>query len=329
MNRIFLCLLLQALLTAGLPTAATAQPDPPRGDVRLVVISDLNGSYGSTGYDPLVDSTIARIRRVWQPDVVLIAGDMIAAQKRSLTDSTVRAMWRAFDRHVAAPLREAGIPFGFTIGNHDGSASGFTRDRRLAAAYWQHPAHDPGVSFVDSSRFPFQYSFLHDSLYVVAWDASSAKVQDASHVTQMLARPEAKKAAMRLVLGHLPLYAVAEGRNRPGEILQRPDSLRMLLAAHKVHTYISGHHHAYFPGRRGELELLHSGILGGGPRPLLGQTEPSPRTVTILDVDPASSRMRYTTLDARTLTPVDLHTLPQVLRGINGYVLRRDVQTLP
>jgi hypothetical protein len=56
-----------------------------------------------------------------------------------------------------------------------------------------------------------------------------------------------------------------------------------------VDTYISGHHHAYYAGRRGTLELLHTGALGEGPRPLLGTVLPSPRTVTILDLDAASS----------------------------------------
>jgi len=37
----------------------------------------------------------------------------------------------------------------------------------------------------------------------------------------------------------------------------------------RYHVHISGHHHAYFPGHRGQLELLHTGALGSGPRPLL------------------------------------------------------------
>lgn len=314
-------LLFAAVLAGSSPAAA--QPNPPRGDVRFVVISDLNGSYGSTDYDTAVDSTVARITRVWQPDFVLIAGDMVAGQKRSLSDSTVRAMWAAFDHHVAEPLREAGIPLGFTIGNHDGSASGFTRDRRLAAQYWRD--HEPGVSFADSTHFPFYYSFVQDGIYVLAWDASSANVQALDQVKNALAGPEAQNARMRIVLGHLPLYAVAEGRNTPGEILRHPDSLRAMLAANDVHTYISGHHHAYYPGRRGELQLLHSGILGGGPRPLLGREQLSPKTVTIVDVDLGAAETTYTTLDAHTLEPIELRDLPLILHGISGYVIRRDV----
>jgi hypothetical protein len=99
-------------------------------------------------------------------------------------------------------------------------------------------------------------------------------------------------APYRIVLGHLPLYPVAEGRNRAGEVLAEPDSLRALLEAYGVHLYISGHHHAYYPGRRGGLDLLASGALGDGPRPLIGDTVPSPRTVTLLDFDAGGAGVR-------------------------------------
>jgi hypothetical protein len=68
-----------------------------------VVISDLNGAYGSTDYDPEVDQAIA-LMPFWNPDLVLCSGDMIAGQRTSLTRVQIQAMWAAFDRHVAAPL---------------------------------------------------------------------------------------------------------------------------------------------------------------------------------------------------------------------------------
>ena len=59
----------------------------------------------------------------WQPDLVLCSGDMIAGQKPSLTPTQIRAMWQSFDRNIAQPIRNLNIPFGFTIGNHDGSGA--------------------------------------------------------------------------------------------------------------------------------------------------------------------------------------------------------------
>ncbi|MEO0853770.1 MAG: metallophosphoesterase, partial [Cyanobacteria bacterium J06648_11] len=72
---------------------------PTRGDVRLVVISDLNGSYGSTDYDPEVDTAIALLP-FWKPDMVLASGDMVAGQNPTLSPEQIRAMWQGFDKHV-------------------------------------------------------------------------------------------------------------------------------------------------------------------------------------------------------------------------------------
>ena len=148
---------------------------PVRRDIRLAVISDLNSQYGSTTYAPEVDKAI-RLIPDWQPDLVLCGGDMIAGQKLSLSIAQIEAMWEAFDHHVAAPLRKAKIPFGFTIGNHDGSGAIakdkliFAQERDLAAAYWNDPAHDPGLNFLDRAQFPFYYSFLKDNIFYLVWD---------------------------------------------------------------------------------------------------------------------------------------------------------------
>jgi hypothetical protein len=145
---------------------------PERGDLRIVAISDLNGAYGSTDYDPDVDKAIALIP-FWRPDLVVAGGDMVAGQSPSLTTAQIQAMWAAFDEHVRAPLDAAGIPFGFTIGNHDASgargANGqftFQQERDLATAYWQAPEHDPGVEFSDRTDFPFFYTFRQGDVFL-------------------------------------------------------------------------------------------------------------------------------------------------------------------
>jgi hypothetical protein len=308
--------------------------DPPRGDARFVVISDLNGAYGSTDYDPEVDQAIA-LMPFWHPDLVLCSGDMIAGQRTSLTRPQIQAMWAAFDRHVAAPLRSAGLPFGFTIGNHDGSGSRrsdgsftFQQERDLASAYWQDPRHAPGVDFVDRQQFPFYYSFRQGDVFFLVWDGSTSRIppEQLAWVEAALASPEAQRAQMRILIGHLPLYAVAEGRDRPGEVMNDADALRQLLERYDVHTYISGHHHAYYPGHRGSLQLLHTGALGGGPRSLIDSDRPRTKTLTVVDVNFSDPDLTtYTTYAMNTLRPVAMNTLPRVLTGHNGRVLRRDV----
>lgn len=319
---------------------------PPRGDLRMVAISDFNSAYGSTTYEPEVDRAIALIPD-WQPDLVIAGGDMVAGQKLSLTRENLQAMWAAFDQHIAAKLRQAKLPFGFTIGNHDGSgavdANGelkFHQDREIAAAYWNDPTHDPGLNFIDRSHFPFYYSFRLNSpkaknsdIFCLVWDASTAKIPEAqlAWVEESLASPVAQNAKLRIAIGHLPLYAVAIGRNKTGEILDNAEQLRRLLERYHVHTYISGHHHAYFPGHRGKLQMLHAGAIGGGPRQLLESDRPPEKTLTVVDIvfDPVDTRRSptttYTTYNLNTLNLVDIQELPRTIVGINGMELRRDI----
>lgn len=323
------------LLLALVPRCSERVPDPPRGELRVVVISDLNGAYGSTSYEPRVGAVVAAIGRTWRPDLVLAAGDVVAGQKPELPDSTVAAMWAAFDSVIGAPLREAGIPLAPTIGNHDGSRyPAHARDRRLAAEYWRQPRHRPALDPAGEDDFPFNYSFRLGSLFVLVWDASNEELARVpglpARVEAALSSSAAASAEMRLVLGHLPLYAVAEGRNRRGEVLLAADSLRDLLERHRVRAYVSGHHHAYYPGRSGGLELLHAGALGQGPRPLIGSDAAPYPSVTILDIWPALDSIAYSTFrvdeGGKRLVPVPLQSLPSRVEGFNGTVLRRDVR---
>jgi hypothetical protein len=343
-SRQFLILLLCAGLTAACGHSVTrdargadradaggAPRSPGDEMIRVAIISDLNSAYGSITYGPEVQRAVALIRDEWRPDLVLASGDLIAGQRPTLTDDNVRAMWHAFDSAVAGPLRDAGIPFGFSVGNHDASAyPAHARDRQFAIQHWRMPQHMPRLAFTDSVNFPLAYSFRAGPLFVVAWDAASAMVpSDPEHLAWLesqLRSSAAQAATLRIVLGHLPLYAVAEGRDRPGEVLDQPDLLLAHFERLGVNIYISGHHHAYYPGRRGAVDLLHAGALGDSPRPLIGSTVPSPRTVTLLDVEIATGAFRYTTyiVEADGVAgTVRLEDLPLRIDGHNGFVLRR------
>ncbi|NJO50712.1 MAG: metallophosphoesterase, partial [Leptolyngbyaceae cyanobacterium RM2_2_4] len=81
----------------------------------------------------------------------------------------------------------------------------------------------------------------------------------------------------------------------------------------------------YYPGHRGQLELLHSGILGSGTRPLLNGNLAPQKTLTVIDVSLESQETTYTTYDMRTMELVDMQQLPRLIVGPNGMVLRRDV----
>jgi hypothetical protein len=242
-------------------------------------------------------------------------------------------MWAGFDRHIAAPLRKAKLPFGFTIGNHDGSGSisggkyVFQTDRDLATAYWTDPTHNPGLTFVDRAGYPFYYSFQQNGVFYLVWDGSTDRIspEQLAWVERSLASPTAKNAKLRIAIGHLPLYAVAKGRETVGNYLAAGDQLRSLLERYQVHTYISGHDHAYFPGKKGNLELLNTGALGSGPRPLLDGDLPIRKTLTVVDVDLTQQVTRYTTYSLPSLKVVDIQTLPKVIHSPTGQIWRRDV----
>lgn len=325
-------------------TAPSAQPASPqaigpsglfapvRGDIRLAIISDLNSAYGSTDYRQEVIEGIAMLPD-WQPDIVICGGDMVAGQSLSLSTSEIAAMWAAFDEKILSPIRTAGLPFALTIGNHD--ASGYkdngeflyVLDRQETTKYWQGHQSDTDLTFVEASGFPFYYSFKQNDIFYLTWDASSASVppEQVAWADRALASPEAQSAKLRIFLGHLPMYAVSQRRDRPGEYLNQADELRQLMERHNVHTYISGHHHAYFPGKVGAINTLNLGALGSGPKSLLSTNTAAFQTLTIMDVFLDTSSTAYTTYNMNTLEVVNPEDLPRQIVGPNGRELRRDI----
>ncbi|MGD1897787.1 MAG: metallophosphoesterase family protein [Phormidesmis sp.] len=318
--------------TAGTPVGPANLFAPPRGDIRLAIISDLNSAYGSTDYRPEVIAGIGLLPD-WQPDMVLCSGDMVAGQKLSLTQSEIEAMWDAFDEKILSPIRTAGLPFAMTLGNHDASSyqdNGefvYIVDRQESEKYWEGHQSDTDLTFVEADGFPFYYSFKQNDIFYLTWDASSANIppEQIAWADRALASPEAQSAKLRIVMGHLPMYAVSQRRDRPGEYLNQADELRSLLERHNVHTYISGHHHAYFPGKVNDLHMLHAGALGSGPKSLLATTTPPFQTLTIMDVFLDTASTLYTTYNMNTMAVVEPAALPRQIVGPNGRELREDV----
>ncbi|MEB3340278.1 metallophosphoesterase [Okeania sp.] len=319
-----------------IPTPSTSAPSgmfaPKKGDIRLVVISDLNSRYGSTNYESQVEKTIPLISE-WKPDLVLCAGDMVAGQKLSLTEENIQAMWDGFDSYIFTPLRQIKQPFAITIGNHD--ASGYTeggefifaKERRLAQEYWSQHQKDLNIEFLEAEKFPFYYSFLHKNIFYLIWDASSFYIptEQLEWVEKSLASSQAQTAKMRIVMGHLPLYAVAVGRNKFGNVLAEAEELQTLLEKYNVHLYISGHHHAYFPGYKGNLKLLFTGALGSGPRVLLNSNLPPRNTLTIVDINLQENKSFFTTYNMNTLAVIEPEELPETITGFNGSIQRISV----
>lgn len=242
----------------------------PPVPLRVAVVSDLNGSYGSTEYSANVDAAVASIVDD-PPDLVLSTGDMVAGQKSGLD---YEAMWDGFHGAVTDRFAAAGIPFAVTPGNHDASGySGYEGERAEFEATWS--VRKPDLDFVDDADYPFRYAFRVGDTLFVSLDDTLVGALDADQ-TAWLDRVLDTPATVRIVYGHVPLYPFTEGRET--EALFDAD-LEELLVAHGVTAFISGHHHAYYPGRRGALRLVGTACLGDGPRALIGTSATSARAV--------------------------------------------------
>ena len=303
------------------PTAAAAA----HPELRLGLISDLNASYGSTTYIPQVRQGLQQLL-ARQPALVVCAGDMVAGQKRGLSANQLDAMWESFAHTVLRPVRQAGRPFLPAVGNHDGSP-GFEADRAAVRRFWTPRRQALGLHFVDAGDFPFHYSALQNDVFWLMWDASSSRIPagQLSWARQQLASTEAQQARLRLVVGHLPLVGVSQGRDRAGETLDQAAAVQSLLEQGRVQAYISGHQHAWFPARRGQLDLIHLGAMGSGPRRLLQGAIPPQQTYTTLDINWPENSFVETTYAVASGQPVTWSRLPATLMGRAGG-LNRNVQ---
>ena len=260
---------------------------PTRAPLRVVVISDLNSSYGSTHYHKEVHDAIAWITSLpTPPHLVLSTGDHVAGMKPGLD---YQGMWQSFHHTVTAPLTQAHIPFAPTPGNHDATShKGYEQERQEYARQWTR--WRPALSYVDTAHFPMRYAFVMKGVLFVSLDATTTGKLSPNQTTWLdKVLSNHTHVLAKIVFGHMPLHPVAQGRE--GEIMDDP-TLEALLVRHKVSAYLSGHHHAYYPGRRGALRLVHLSCLGGGPRALQGADgRSSKKGLVVLEIDPHSGTL--------------------------------------
>jgi len=249
---------------------------------RVAVISDLNGEYGSVSYDESVHSAVQKILAE-RPDLVLIPGDMVAGETASLSDTRLAEMWRAFHAAVTAPFTRAGIPVAVAPGNHDASGyQVYERERALYRKEWL--ARKPSLRFLDDSRYPFEYAFEAGGALFMALDQTTlAKLspERLAWVDKVLSGNY--EFAAKIVFAHIPLFPFTQGREKEATL---DTELEALLVRHGVTVVISGHHHGYYPARRGALRYIGLGCLGNGPRKLIGDSKNSSRSMVWLAVTP-------------------------------------------
>lgn len=293
--------------------------------LRVLVISDLNSSYGSTTYSKEVTAVIGQLDSI-RPDIILCAGDMVAGQKKTLTEEQIQNMWSGFEQHVLNPVSRLQIPFGFTVGNHDASPS-YQLDRSLAERFWKERAAHTNLQFVDSTHYPFYYSYRKDHAFFISWDAAGSQVPEEVYdwMKKQLKSKAARNARVRILLGHLPLYPIVESKNKPGEVISSADSALEFMKDHRIDLYISGHQHAYFPAVKGGVRLLNAGAIGDGPRKIMGHDAEPKKAYTIFEIPYRKVRkFSYQTLVPITGEVIGKEDLPARVTGINGVLNREE-----
>lgn len=306
---------LAMLLLAGLGASAEA-------GLRIAVISDMNGAYGSTGYRPTVNRAIARILEI-RPDLVVSTGDMVAGQRRPhLSRSEVERMWSAFHAEVSEPLAAAGIPLVVTPGNHDASAyPGFAQERDIFEQQWS--KRPPSVSFLDKTGYPFRYAFAANDVLFVSLDVTRIGPLSAEAMDWLRDLLEAHGAAFkhRVVFSHLPLWPVAHGRET--EHIGDPE-MQATLEDLGIDLYLSGHHHAFYPGAKGGVTFVAQACLGAGPRRLLGAASRAPRGFALVEF--SDDTLHITALTGEDMaTPLDWRTLPPRISSPVSDLVRADL----
>lgn len=287
--------------------------------LRVAVVSDMNGSYGSRSYNEAVHAAVARIVAL-SPDLVLSTGDMIAGQRAGLD---YRGMWSSFHATVSDRLAAAHIPFAVSPGNHDASAyPPFANERAIYVSEWN--ARRPDLEFQDESHYPLRYSFVVGPALFVALDATTVGPLDREQMEWLDAQLElGADHPVKIVFGHVPLYPLAEGRRT--EFIGDP-TLEELLVRHQVSLFVSGHHHAYYPGRRGPLRMVAMACLGAGARPLIGSAEESARSILLFEIAEDGVRGLDALSGPAFDAPIERALLPPEV-GLPGMRIQRDDRT--
>lgn len=313
---------------------------PARGDFVIGFVSDMNGSFGSTSYDESIRQAFSFF--VDQGvDAVFSGGDMVAGQCASATACDEDAMWAGFDAELYGQLKNAAIPFLFTLQNHDAANPW---DIEGALSFWNNPANVPqgmGVELVDNSDYPRNYSALLDfdldgrgdvffvSVFNPGDDLNAAEL---AFLEATLSSAAAQSARLRVVAAGQPLYAISAPRNTAGFLTGPRDAITDILRRGNVNLYVSGDSAAYFPGKRFDIQLLSLAEMAGTGKAYIGESQVPPTAVTRADIfidDPfyGKNAIVFTTYDTRSgFSVVREDTLPTALFDFDGdFVMRDDV----
>lgn len=267
---------LRFLFLVSLALSAQAAP------LKVAVISDLNGNYGSTVYDNPVHEAVKTLATL-KPDLVLSTGDLVAGQSKNLTSKDVLAMWDAFHKAVTLPLETAGLPFAATPGNHDASQYlPFSSERKEFVN--QMSLHKPNLVYVSDEFYPLRYAFVMGDALFISLDATADIAMDQAQMTWVeKVLSDNNSFPVKIIYGHFPIVPFAQ--KRENDYFKNYADIEAMFKQYNVTLYLSGHHHAYYPGKRDTLRVVSTSCLGGGARMLIGDNTVSPQTMLWIEID--------------------------------------------
>ena len=290
----------------------------------IAVISDLNGSYGSVEYNNDIPRVISHLAKV-RPDLVISTGDMIAGQRLSplLKKPQLESMWSSFHNNVSNTLLDAKIPFAVTAGNHDASLSKkFRLEREIYKKQWL--SRVPEVNFVNKENYPFYYAFELKNILFVSLDATTIGHLSNTQFNWLKNLLNQSKSKYRhiIMFSHLPIWPFAQNRER--DIIGDP-KLELLLQQHGVSLYLSGHHHAFYPGYKDGITHVSQACLGSGSRKYIGTSKRSKQAYTLIDID-ENNKIKITAYEASDLNKaIDIKQLPRQIKSPYATLIRADL----
>jgi len=252
---------------------------------------------------------------------------MVAGQRLQplLTEVEIENMWTSFHDNVSNTLSEAEIPFAVTAGNHDATLSEkFKLERKIYQQQWLNRV--PKVNFIDKTHYPFYYTFELKNVLFISVDATIVghlSKKQFSWLKKLLNESNGRiKYRHIIVFSHLPIWPLAKDREQ--EIIGDP-KLEALLQQNNVTLYLSGHHHAFYPGYKDGIIYVSQACLGSGLRQYIGSSQRSRRGYTMIEID-ENNKINISGYDASDLNKaIDIKQLPEKIKSKYATLIRNDL----
>lgn len=321
-----ICFLLPLLVQAQLleEQYSESNPTPQETSLRIAVISDMNGDYGSAEYSIRVHKAIEHLTKI-KPDAVLVTGDMVSGEKKGLD---YKGMWNGFRVAVTKPLTESNIPMLVSPGNHDASGwPGFEGERKVYKEEWNnyftnYLTKNQKVKLISTENYPFYYSFSLKNVFFMAIDATT-QIELNTKLKLWLKEQSENNLGYKhkVVFSHYPFHPIAINRENDF-ITDKNNAVFKMLKSNGVTLFLSGHQHAYYPAIWQDIRFVGQACLGGGPRKYIGTTKVSQYSFTMVDFQDRLliDAYYYPKFDQ----PVDRKTLPSSIKTPKGGSIVRD-----